>query len=63
MLIGLLLDYPLEEAAKIEQGNDCIYVLRRNGDRSVTCLMDGDMRDGLVFDGQSVVLSPGKNRR
>jgi broad specificity phosphatase PhoE len=63
MLIGLLLDYPLEEAAKIEQGNDCIYIVRRNGDRSVTCLMGGNMRDGLLFDGQAVASSPGKNRR
>jgi broad specificity phosphatase PhoE len=49
MLIGLLLDYPLEEATRIEQANDCVYIIRRNGDRSVTCLMDGALRDGLVF--------------
>jgi broad specificity phosphatase PhoE len=63
MLIGLLLDYPLEEAVRIEQGNDCVYIIRRNKDRSVTYFMAGEIKDGLVFEGQNVVSSPGNNRR
>ncbi len=30
MLMALLLDYPLEEAVRIDQANDCIYVIERN---------------------------------
>lgn len=63
MLIGLLLDFPLEEAAGIEQGNDCVYIIRKNGDRSVTCLTNGEFKDGLVFERQNAVSSPGNKSR
>jgi broad specificity phosphatase PhoE len=63
MLIGLVLDFPLEEAVRIEQGNDCVYIIRRNGDRSVTRLMDGEIKDGLCFERGSVVSPSGNNSR
>jgi broad specificity phosphatase PhoE len=63
MLIGLVLDYPLEEAARIEQGNDCVYIIQRNGESSVTCLANGKMRDGLIFEGQKPFPSPGNDGR
>jgi broad specificity phosphatase PhoE len=63
MFIGLVLDYPLEEAVRIEQGNDCVYILRRNGDRSVTRLMDGEIKDGLCFERENVIPTSGNHRR
>jgi len=63
MLLGLILNHPLEEAARIEQGNDCVYIIRRNEEWSVTRRTGGEVKDGLVFDGQNVVSSPGKKRR
>jgi len=31
MLLGLLLEFSLEEALNIEQTNDCLYLIQRNG--------------------------------
>ncbi len=50
MLIGFLLDYPLEEAVKIEQANDCIYLIEKNDQSRVFCIMDGEMKEGLLFE-------------
>ncbi len=57
MLIGLLLDYPLEEAVRIEQSNDCVYVIQRNERHTVSYFTGHECRDGLVLEGQRVVPS------
>jgi broad specificity phosphatase PhoE len=56
MLIGLLLEMQLEEAVKIEQTNDCIYLIQRNGETTVFHLLDGKNGQGLLFEGQRIVL-------
>jgi broad specificity phosphatase PhoE len=50
MLMALLLDYPLEQAVTIEQANDCIYVLQRNGSPQVFRLLKGEKKEGLLFE-------------
>lgn len=55
MLIGLLLDYPLEEASRIEQANDCIYLIQRNGRVKVGYYIGSEMTEGLLFEGYRVV--------
>ena len=50
MLIGFLLDYPLEEAVRIEQTNECIYLIERNARSRVFHLSNGEMREGLLFE-------------
>ena len=57
MLIGLLLDYPLEEAVRIEQSNDCVYVIQRNERHTVSYFTGSECKDGLVLEGRRVVPS------
>lgn len=49
MLIGLLLEWPLAEALRIEQGNDCVYSIRRNGEVRVSHFLDGTSGEGLLL--------------
>jgi len=56
MLIGLLLEMQLEEAVKIEQTNDCVYLIQRNGETAVFHMIDGESGQGLLFEGQRMVL-------
>jgi len=55
-LIGLLLEYPLERCVKIEQTNDCLYRIQRNGGHKVLCYMNGEVKEGLLFEGHEVIL-------
>lgn len=50
MLIGLLLEIPLEEAVRIEQANDCLYLVERNGKPKVSYFINGEMKEGLLFE-------------
>ena len=65
MLMALLLDYPLEEAVRIDQSNDCIYLVERNDSPRVFRLVNGEMMGGLLFESDHphrVILSaPGGN--
>ena len=55
-LIGMLLEYPLERALKIDQTNDCLYLVQRNGEIKVSHSIDGEVREGLLFEGHEVIL-------
>jgi broad specificity phosphatase PhoE len=50
MLMALLLDYPLEQAVRIDQANDCIYLIRRNASSRVFRLLKGEKKEGLLFE-------------
>jgi len=50
MLIALLLDCPLEQAVRIDQANDCIYLIRRNASTRVFRLVKGEKKEGLLFE-------------
>jgi len=48
-LIGMLLEYPLEEIQRIEQNNGCVYLVERNGETRVSYFIDGEIREGFFF--------------
>ena len=52
MLIGILLEYPPETVLKIQQPNDCLYLVQRNGVTKVFYFMDGGISEGLLLESQ-----------
>ena len=56
MLIGLLLDYSLEEALEVEQTNECLYLIQRNGETKVCYYLNGEAKEGLLYVGQHAIL-------
>jgi len=56
LLIGMLLESPLEKVLEIEQTNDCLYLIRKNGEPKVFHYVDGEVKEGLLFVGQEVIL-------
>jgi broad specificity phosphatase PhoE len=46
-LIGMLLEYPLEEIQRVEQHNGFVYLVERNGETRVSHLIDGEIREGF----------------
>jgi broad specificity phosphatase PhoE len=51
LLIGMLMEYPLEKVLKIEQTNDMLYLVQRNGEAKIFHYVDGEIREGLVLVG------------
>lgn len=56
MLIGMLLKCPLERCVKIEQPNECIYLIEKNSQAKVSHYMNGEVGEGLLFEGRQVIL-------
>jgi hypothetical protein len=56
LLIGMLMEFPLEWVLKIEQTNDCLYLVQRNDELKVFHYMNGKIREGLVLVGEEVIL-------
>jgi broad specificity phosphatase PhoE len=56
LLIGMFLDIPLEKTLKIEQTNDCLYLIERNGEKRVFHYIDGTIKEGLLLVGQEISL-------
>jgi broad specificity phosphatase PhoE len=52
MLLGLLLEVTLEGALNIEQTNDCLYLIQRNGEPRVSHYLNGEAKEGLLLVGQ-----------
>ena len=48
-LIGMLLEYPVEEIQRMEQNNGCVYLVERNGEARVSHFIDGEIREGFFF--------------
>jgi broad specificity phosphatase PhoE len=46
-LIGMLLEYPLEEIQRTEQHNGFVYLVERNGGARVSHIIDGETREGF----------------
>ncbi len=46
-LIGMLLEYPLEEIQRTEQHNGFVYLVERNGEAKVSHIIDGETREGF----------------
>jgi broad specificity phosphatase PhoE len=49
LLIGMLMEYPVEKVLRIEQTNDMLYLIQKNGEAKIFHYMDGQVREGLVF--------------
>ncbi len=56
LLIGMFLEFPLEKTLKIEQTNDCLYLIERNEKIRVFHYLDGEVREGLLLVGQEISL-------
>jgi broad specificity phosphatase PhoE len=56
MLVGLLLEMSLEEALSIEQTNECLYLIQRNGKIKVNYYLNGEAKEGLLLVGQNIIL-------
>jgi broad specificity phosphatase PhoE len=48
-LIGMLLEYPLEEIQRMEQHNGFVYLVERNGEARVSHFIDGEIREGFFY--------------
>ncbi|OGP73976.1 MAG: hypothetical protein A2V86_07980 [Deltaproteobacteria bacterium RBG_16_49_23] len=56
LLIGMFLEFPLEKTLKIEQTNDCLYLIERGEEIRVCHYIDGAIREGLLLVGQEISL-------
>ena len=56
LLIGMLLEYPLEWVLNIEQTNDCIYLIQKNDGARVFHYINGKVREGILTVGEEVTL-------
>jgi len=56
LLIGMFLELPLDKTLKIEQTNDCLYLIERNGEIKVFHYLDGMAKEGLLLVGKEIIL-------
>jgi broad specificity phosphatase PhoE len=56
LLIGMLMEYPQEKVLRIEQTNDMLYLVKRNGKSKIYHYVDGEIKEGLVLIRQEVIL-------
>lgn len=54
LLIGMFLGFPLEKTLKIEQTNDCLYLIERQKEPRVYHYLNGTVREGLLLVGQEI---------
>ncbi len=52
MLIQILTDFPLENVLEIQQGNDCLYLIKRNGETEVHHNINGEGGKGFLLGSQ-----------
>ncbi len=55
MLLRILLEYSPEAVLKIQQPNDCLYLVQRNGVTKVFYYIDGEIREGLLLESQKKI--------
>jgi broad specificity phosphatase PhoE len=55
LLIGMLLNYPMEIVLRIEQANDLLYLVQVDGETRVFHYLDGEIREGVVMGGKSII--------
>jgi broad specificity phosphatase PhoE len=56
LLIGMLMEYPLDWVLRIEQTHDCIYLIKKNDEAKIFHYMNGNVREGIVLVGEEVIL-------
>ena len=52
MLVGMLLEFSLQKCLEIEQTNDTLYLIERNGKSRVSYYLDGEIKEGLLLVGE-----------
>ena len=56
LLIGMLMEFPLEWVLKIEQTNDCLYLIQRNDEVKIFHYINGRAGEGILQVGEEVIL-------
>jgi broad specificity phosphatase PhoE len=56
LLIGTLMEFPIEWVLKIEQTHDCLYLIQRSDEAKVFHYIDGKVREGILLVGEEVIL-------
>ena len=56
LLIGMLMEFPLEWVLKIEQTNDCLYLIQRNDEVKIFHYINGRAGEGILLVGEEVIL-------
>ena len=56
LLIGMLMEFPLEWVLKIEQTHDCVYLIEKNDEARVFHYVDGKAKEGILLVGEEVIL-------
>jgi broad specificity phosphatase PhoE len=59
-LIGMLLEYPLEEIQRTEQHNGFVYLVERNGEARVSHIIDGEIREGFFSSSPNLPSESGR---
>lgn len=53
MMMGILLELPPEKILKVQQGNDCVYLIQRNDETKVFHYINGETGEGLLIESQA----------
>jgi len=53
MMMGVLLELPPEKILKVQQGNDCLYLIQRNDETKVFHYINGETGEGLLIESQA----------
>ena len=56
LLIGMLMEFPPEWVLKIEQTNDCLYLIQRNDEVKIFHYINGRAGEGILLVGEEVIL-------
>ncbi len=56
LLIGMLLEYPLERVLNIEQTHDCIYLIQKSDDAKVFHYVNGEAKEGILLIGETGII-------
>lgn len=59
-LIGILLEYPLEQIQRTEQHNGFVYLVERNGETRISYLIDGEIREGFFSSSSNPSSEPSR---
>jgi hypothetical protein len=46
----------MDKVLKIQQTNDMLYLIQRDGEAKIFHYIDGEIKEGLVLVGQEVIL-------
>ena len=56
MMMAILLELPPEKILKVQQGNDCLYLIQRNDETKVFHYINGETGEGLLIESHGRIL-------